>query len=152
MDTKPESAAVSFVRIQALVMQGILRSVILAAIDIVLIPITLFALAFSKIVSPTIPWWKKLVMLPVWMVLGVLIAVISPFRALLNGIRDTYWIAKVEWKERWRNGTAKFPDGRPMIIPTPGQERMVEVSITKSVIEDYNEEARQHGQGIPPID
>lgn len=152
MDTMPESAAVSFVRIQVLVMQGLLRSVILASIGIAFMPIMPFALAGSRFFSSSITRWKKLVMFPLWMVLGAIIAVISPFRTLLNGLMDTYGIAKVEWRERWRNGTAKFPDGRPMDITTPYNERMVEVSITKGVIEDYNEEARQHGQGIPPVD
>lgn len=152
MDTIPESAATTLVRIEVIVLQGILRAVLLAVAGIVLMPIAPFVVTVMRFRVAKMPWWKRILMLPLWFVLGILLAVIAPFSALWRGLSDTIGIAAVEWRERWRNGIAKYPDGSPMPIPTVEQERLVDVAITKSVIEDYNEEARQHGQGIPPID
>ena len=152
MDTIPESAATTLVRIEVIVLQGILRAVLLSVAGIVLMPIAPFVVTVMRFRVAKMPWWWRTLMIPYWFSLGILLAVIAPFSALWRGLSDTMGIAAVEWRERWRNGTAKYPDGRPMLIPTVEQERLVDVAITKSVIEDYNEEARQHGQGIPPID
>ena len=152
MDTIPESAATTLVRIEVIVLQGILRAVLLSVAGIVLMPIAPFVVTVMRFRVAKMPWWWRTLMIPYWFSLGILLAVIAPFSALWRGLSDTIGIAAVEWRERWRNGVAKYPDGRPMLIPTVEQERLVDVAITKSVIEDYNEEARQHGQGIPPID
>ena len=152
MDTIPESAATTLVRIEVIVLQGILRAVLLAVAGIVLMPIAPFVVTVMRFRVAKMPWWKRLLMLPLWFVQGFLLAFIAPFSALWRGLADTIGIAAVEWRERWRNGIAKYPDGRPMSIPTPEQERLTDVAITQSVIEDYNAEAREHGQGIPPVD
>ena len=152
MDTIPESAATTLVRIEVIVIQGILRAVLLAVAGIVLMPIAPFVVTVMRFRVAKMPWWWRTLMIPYWLSLRILLAVMAPFSALWRGLADTIGIAAVEWRERWRNGIAKYPDGSPMLIPTVEQERLVDVAITKSVIEDYNEEARQHGQGIPPID
>lgn len=152
MDTMPESAARTLVRIEVIVLQGILRAVLLSALAILLMPIAPFVVTIARFGYARMPWWKRLLMLPLWILLGIVLSVMAPFTSLWRGLTDTIGIAAVEWRERWRNGIAKYPDGRPMVIPTPEHERIVDVAITKSVIEDYNDEARQHGQGIPPVD
>lgn len=152
MDTIPESAATTLVRIAVLVLQGITRAVLLAMLAIVLIPIAPFIVTVARFRHSDLTWWKKSLMLPIWFVIGTLISVLSPFSTFWRGLQETRVISVVEWRERWRNGTAKTPDGKPMHIPTPEEERLFDVAITKSVIDDYNEEARMHGQGIPIAD
>ena len=152
MDTIPESAARTLVRIEVLVLQGITRAVLLFCIGVLVMPIAPFVVTIARFGYAKMPWWKRFLMLPLWLLLGFVLAVIAPFTALWKGLSETRAIAVVEWKQRWRNGTAKHLDGRPMVIPTPEEERQLDVAITKSVIDDYNDEARRHGQGIPPVD
>lgn len=150
MDTIPESAATTLVRIEVLVLQGVLRTAILSASGVLLIPFAPFLMLLVRCRDSGLPWWKRGLMLPFWFIIGFLIALMAPFSALWKGLADTARIVCVEWTERWRNGTAKYPDGRQMLIPTAFHEHLVDVAITKGVIADYNQEARQHGQGIPP--
>ena len=154
MDCIQESAARSLVRIEVLVLQGIARAVTLFAIGLLTMPIMPFVSLSSewRLSKNLMPWWKRILYTPLWLALGCVVAVVSPFGVLYNGLKETKAIAKVEWKERWRYGTAKRPDGSPMNIPTPEEVRLLDVAITKGVIEDYNAEARMHGQGIPPVE
>lgn len=154
MDCIQESAAISLVRIEVLVLQGIVRAVALLATGLLMMPFVPFVALSSKwrISKNLMPWWKRCLYTPLWLALGCMVAVVSPFGVLYTGLKETKAIAKVEWKERWRYGTAKLPDGRPMAIPTPEEERQMDLAITKGVIEDYNDEARMHGQGIPPVE
>ena len=154
MDCIQESAARSLVRIEVLVLQGIARAVILFAIGLLTMPIMPFVALSSewRLSKNLMPWWKRTLYTPVWLALGCVVAVVSPFGVLYNGLKETKVIAKVEWKERWRYGTAKRPDGSPMNTPTPEEVRLMDVAITKGVIEDYNAEAIMHGQGIPPVE
>ena len=153
MDCRNESAATTLVRIEALVLQGWARAVVLCILGFVTMPIAPFALTCVRYVGArgTMPWWKRILFCPLWFLLGVVLALAAPFVALYNGIAMTKTIAVVEWAERWRCGTMRRPDGRSMVIPGDEEMRLFDVAITRSVIEDYNEEARQHGQGIPPV-
>lgn len=154
MDCIQESAARSLVRIEVLVLQGIARAVALFAIGLLTMPFMPFVVMSSewRISKNLMPWWKRWLYTPLWLAIGCVVAVVSPFGVLYTGLKETKAIAEVEWKERWRYGTAKLPDGRPMPIPTPEEERQMDFAITKGVIEDYNDEARMHGQGIPPVE
>lgn len=154
MDCIQESSARSLVRIEVLVLQGIARAVMLFAIGVLTMPIMPFVVLSSewRLSKNMMPLWKRILYTPLFLVTGCVVAVVSPFGVLYNVLKETKAIAKVEWKERWRYGTAKLPNGRPMAIPTPEEERHMDFAITKGVIEDYNDEARMHGQGIPPFE
>ena len=98
MDTIPESAATTLVRIEVIVLQGILRAVLLSVAGIVLMPIAPFVVTVMRFRVAKMPWWKRLLMLPLWFVLGILLAVIAPFASLWRGLADTIGIAAVEWR------------------------------------------------------
>jgi hypothetical protein len=154
MDCRPESAATTLVRIETLVLQGLFRAVMVCILGIVTMPIvpSVYMLVRLGGAKGNMPWWKRLLFLPVWFLLGVGFAVAAPFVSLANGIVFTKTIVGVEWRERWRYGTMRHPDGRPLPIPDEEGLRLQDIAITRSVIEDYNDEAREHGQGILPVD
>ena len=152
MDCRQESAATTLVRIEVLVLQGLARAVLVSILGIVTMPIAPFALMFIRLGgSGDMPWWKRILYCPAWLGIGVVLAIAAPFIALVNGIVFTKTIVGVEWRERWRCGTMRRPDGSSLPIPDEEGLRLQDIAITRSVIEDYNEEARQHGQGIPPV-
>ena len=152
MDVKPESAAKTLVRIEVLAMQGLVRAVLLFLFGACTIPAVPVILAITRWRQMQAAWWKKAVRIPAWGLVGMLLGVAAPFVAFWRGIADTGHMAVREWKGRWRNGIAKYLDGRPMVIPTLEQQQRLEAAITRGVIADYNAEARRHGQGIPPVD
>ena len=136
MDTISESAATTLVRIEAIVIQGILRAVLLAAFGIAIVPISPFVVTAVRFKGASMSWWKRILMTPYWFGLGILLSSMAPFSVLWRGLRDTVSIVSVEWRERWRNGVAKYPDGRPMLIPLE-PERTDDGAIAQSVVEDY---------------
>ena len=75
-------------------------------------------------------------MIPYWLSLGIVLSALAPLSVLWRGLADTATIVGVEWRERWRNGVAKYPDGRPMLIPLES-ERTDDGAIAQSVVEDY---------------
>lgn len=153
MDCIQESAARTLLRIEVLLLQGIAVSAYSFAVGLLAIPILPIANPVLKIMyngylTKPVRWWAMPVYLPVWILQGLWDGILYPFKAFINAATATIAICKAEWRERWRNGTLKNPDGTAMVIPDDEDEELVEAAITKSVLDDYNDEARQHGQGI----
>lgn len=151
MDSKPESAAITLVRIEVLVLQGLFRAAFLFMVSAVLFPLLPFVetAARFRLHKGDVGLFKRLLLCPLWFVYGIVLAALNPFAATYKSISYTFTMAKVEWTERWRNGTAKYPDGTPMVIPGIHDELELDVAVTKGVISDYNKEALEHGQGFP---
>lgn len=155
MDCKLEPAARSLMRIEVLAAQGIVRSIVLFLIGVLISPFYPLFYVVGRFVSTRLlmPWWKRVVFIPAWMFLGVVIAIVSPFGALWNTISTTVSICRLEWVNRWLASEPKNPDGSPMYIPTERERQLMDFANTYSVLRDYNEEAKEHGQGIdiPPL-
>ena len=153
MDCKNESAATTLVRIEVLVLQGLARTMLLFLFGIVVFPVAPFLYASVRLgeTRETMPQWKRIALIPLWFVFGIAVSLLAPFVSMAKGIALSKTIASVEWHERWRCGVMKHPDGKPMSIPDANYLLKRDIAITQSVIEDYNEEALEHGQGIPPI-
>ena len=151
MDSKPESAATTLMRIEVLVLQGICRAAFLFLLAAVLTPLLPFVETASRfrLYKGEFGFWKRLALCPKWFLYGVLLAALNPFAATYKVLSYTAAMVRVEWRERWRNGTAKYPDGTPMVIPGIHDELELDVAVTKGVISDYNKEALEHGQGFP---
>ena len=143
MDTIPESTATTLVRIEAIVIQGILRAILLAAVGILIFPISPFVLTAIRFKGAGMPLWWRILMIPYWFSLGIVLSALAPLSVLWRGLADTATIVCVEWRERWRNGEAKYPDGSQMLIPTESGKTDA-LSLTKGVIEDY--------EGIQTVD
>ena len=57
-------------------------------------------------------------------------------------------IVEVEWKTRWLTGQPKKPSGHPIPVDGEISEEQKGLAAIRSVVRDYNEEARSYGQGI----
>lgn len=148
MDSVSESAATTFARMEVLAMQGVLRAGVVFLAGVVAMPFAPFALTAVRASQKGESWRKKLLCLPAWFFWGIAIAILAPFSSALSVLSATRTMVAVEWRERWRCGTALRPDGSPMRIPTEEEKRAVDAAVTLSVLRDYNDEARRHGQGI----
>ena len=71
-----------------------------------------------------------------------------PFKMFLSTLADTKVIVGVEWANRWSNGRPKKPNGHPLRRRSADERERIDAAITMGVIEDYNDEAMERGQGI----
>ena len=153
MDCKHEPAVRTLLRIEVLVIQGLLEGAFLFLVGLAVIPLAPFIVAFGR--------WSvegrrgrrrlltRLLMIPLWFLSGLLFGVIGPFGTLLNSFREVAEVARVEWANRWRTGSPKTPDGHSLRERSAEEQEMWEAAIAMSVVADYNDEARAHGQGLP---
>jgi len=149
MDCKQENAAISFVRIECLAIQGALRSILMFAVMVAAIPVIPFmATGLHWRMARELPLWRKLCLMPLWFMKGIGLALASPILAAITTTAETIEMCRAEWDNRWRYGTAKHLDGTAMDIQDDESREGFEADITRGVIIDYNGEARQHGQGI----
>lgn len=147
MDCKPESAIFPLMRIECLLVQGIVHMVVCLATSILFIPLTPFVfMALFWIRSEEKTRARKFVRLPLWFIRGCLIALSLPFRVLYKSVKSLFIIPWAEWENR--SGTPKKPNGKPLEDMSADERKMLDAAIYCSVIKDYNEEAKRHGQGF----
>lgn len=152
MDCKLENAARTLVRIEILILQGLLRGIAVFLTEVCLIPTVPLLVAILRIMETqgrlNLP--TRLLLISKWtLVDGLWIALSSPFRSIANTICDTVEIVRVEWNTRWMHGEPKRPDGHPLDIRSADDEARMGMAATLSVVRDYNAEARMYGQGLP---
>lgn len=150
MDCRLEPAARTFARIELLSVQGFLHGFCRVMLSIVSIPMVPFAVA-ARIFGfrrNNMRVWTRIAMLPVWLLYGAVYAVCSPFGMLAKTAMDICDVAKVEWMNRWTASVPKMPDGHPATILSAEDREFISMAVTVGVIRDYNEEAKQYGQGI----
>ena len=150
MDCRLEPAARTFARIELLSVQGFLYGLCRVMLSIVAIPIVPFAVA-ARIFGfrrNNMRVWTRIAMLPVWLLYGAVYAVCSPFGMLVSTVMDIRDVAKVEWRNRWTASVPKMPDGHPARILSAEEREFLDMAVTIGVIRDYNEEAKQYGQGV----
>lgn len=147
MDCKPESAILPLLRIECLVVQGIAHMVICFLLSVLFIPLTPFVfMALFWIRSEEKTKARKFVRLPFWFLKGCLKALATPFLVLCNSVKSVVIIPWAEWKNR--SGSPKKPNGDPMERKSDEEKVLQDAAIYCSVIQDYNEEAKIHGQGF----
>ena len=134
MDCKPESAAVTMLRIECLVFQGIIRSVLMFVFWVVMFPIApvFYLVEFIRYNTGRMPLWKLILKTPVVLFMGVLAAAMLPFVEAVENIGMTFKIARAEWRNRNISGTPKHPDGTLMnildsISVQPSKSELMEV-------------------------
>ena len=156
MDCKHESIFKTLLRIECLSIQGILHTVMNTAITILIIPAIPFVFLGGWVANMKgrIVWLRSVLMSPLIILAGVWYSVFSPILVAWRGFRDVARVAAMEWGMRWRTGTPKKPNGKPLDIWTDEDKDYLEGYIARSVIKDYNPIAKRYGQGIdiPDLD
>jgi hypothetical protein len=150
MDCKHESAVKTCLRIDTLVIQGFLYGVFLSLVAVVLIPFSplLVAIARWRAERGRIRRLVRVMLLPLWMAWGLLFGLVNPFRVFYKSMVEVREVARMEWANRWTTGTPKKPNGHPLRVRSEEEKERIGASITMGVVVDYNDEAREHGQGI----
>lgn len=150
MDCKPESAVRTFIRIEVIILQGLLHGILLSLMGVVLIPFVPFIVAFARwrVTRGSKRWLTRVMCLPMWFLSGLLFGIINPIGILFKSLADMKEIARIEWMNRWMTGQPKRPNGHPLKIRSPEEQNRIDAAITMGVVQDYNDEALEHGQGI----
>lgn len=150
MDCKTENAVRTFLRIEVIILQGLLQGVFLSLIGVCLIPFVPFIVAFTRwrVERNRLKWHTRVMLTPMWMLSGFFFGLANPIGILFKAIADVKEIARVEWENRWRLGQPKKPNGHPLPIRTPEDQERLDAAVMMGVVEDYNEEAKSYGQGI----
>lgn len=148
---KQENTAKTLVRIEALIIQGLLMGVFLAAMGIILMPVMPFVVVLNR--------WRterkryrfitRVWLVPFWFVSGCLYAILNPIGIVWKTITDLRTIVVVEWATRMLEEQPKKPNGHPIELPTAEERAKRDLAKTVDVIRDYNGEARAYGQGLP---
>jgi hypothetical protein len=149
MDCKPESAILTLLRIECLIVQGIVHLLVCLLLSILFIPLNPFVFMFlfySRSEQKTRA--RKFVRMPYWLFKGCIMAVISPFLVLYNSLKSLIVIPWAEWANRKRSGMPKKPNGEPLEIMSDDERVLLDAAYFCSVIKDYNDEAKEHGQGF----
>lgn len=152
MDCKTESAVRTFLRIEVIILQGLMYGEFVFFQGIGLIPFMPFMVAVERwrLTRGSKQWPLRVIYLPIWFLLGILFGVVNPFRLLFKMFAALKEVARVEWTNRWMAGQPKKPNGHPLPVRTPEEQEKIEAAITMGVVEDYNEEAIAYGQVIYP--
>lgn len=114
MDCKNESTARTFLRTSLILEQGIVFKAIGLLVVVLCVPFIPFAFAIgaSKGKGAT-----GFVCIPLYFLKGVLIAVLEPFRFIVDAIRQIGDVAVLEWVTRWQAAEPKLPNGKPYTPP-----------------------------------
>lgn len=137
MDCRMESAAVSLLRIEAIVIQGLTRALLMFAIGMLSIPAVVLVLLFVRIRVGKGSFIRKVASLPFGFLISIAIAVAAPFADVWRNVALTKTIARAEWKERWRYGSFKTLDGNEASIPTEEERAAEKVEFARQVVADY---------------
>lgn len=148
MDCKFESAAKTFVRIETIILQGVVSGALVSAATVLMIPFVPFALVLVKWGGDK-GFFGSLAAAPLWFFSGCLSAVIAPIAVLGKTFVDLCEISRMEWETRWMSGEPKKPNGHPLPVPTADEIERRDLACLAGVIRDYNGEARRYGQGLP---
>lgn len=148
MDCRPEKAARSLVRIECIILQGILANFVMAVFGMIAIPFVPFAFCMDRWRAARVGWFGKAIRVPLWFCAGAVVALLNPVVGFVRGIRSIGEVARVEWSNRWMAAHPKRPDGRPLPIRTAEEQNRIDEAVFMGVIRDYNDEARSYGQGI----
>lgn len=150
---KEENAAKTLVRIEAIILQGLLMGLLLSAVGVALSPIVPVVVGCRR--------WRAerktrhlatcLLLLPLWMLSGCFYAMLNPLNILKKTVADLPAVVAVEWKCRTEEGSPKKPNGHPLVLPTAEYRAAVDAAAVYVVYRDYFEEARESGQG-PSLD
>ena len=148
---REENTVKTLLRIEAIIIQGILMGLLLFAIGVALIPFVPFSVVHKR--------WKahrgdrrtfrRVLNSPFWFVSGCLYALLSPIGILWKTVSDLRTVVAVEWAMRMLEDEPKKPNGHPLELPTPDERARRALAHTMGVIRDYNGEARTCGQGLP---
>lgn len=139
MDCKPESAARTLLRIECLVLQGIVHCVLRVSLTVLTMPFIPFLVMFGRMITADGRWkWvKRLLLPPGWFIFGLWLALIAPFAVIAQEVMDLWLVTKIEWVNRWRGGHPKLPNGKPLGFPEYGDEELITEAIEESVMRDY---------------
>lgn len=149
MDCKCEIAARTFIRIEALLLQGLMHGILIAVFGVLAIPIFPFAYAAARWQVSAHGFVTRFCLVPLWFAMGVIRAVTVPFSVAGRTVSSLSEIARAEWETRWMTGMPKKPDGHPLKLETDDERGLKDFAYTVGVIRDYNAEAREYGQGLP---
>ena len=150
MDCKTENAVITFIRIEVIILQGLLQGVFLSLMGVVLVPFVPFIVSFARwrVTRGSKRWLTRVICLPMWFLSGFLFGLVNPIGILFNAFAEVKEIARIEWMNRWMSGQPKKPNGHPLPFRSPEEREMMDAAITMGVVRDYNDEALAHGQGI----
>lgn len=114
MDCKPEPRARTFVRIAILCLEGVLTWVISGIIAAIVSPVTAAVFCYRHIKYSK--GWRKVVLIPAYIVHSIIAAIAMPFVVVAHHIASTIEIVKIEWMTRWMAAQPKTPNGHPIAI------------------------------------
>lgn len=139
MDCKPESAVKTCLRIELLILQGLLLGIGLFLVGVLAMPFVPFAVVVNRwrLHIGKIVFLKRLLLMPIWFVSGMAISMINPFGILFNTFSDTIGICIMEWLNRWTTGKPKRPNGHPLRIRSEKEIEASNVAIAQGVMADY---------------
>ena len=118
MECKPESTAVTLLRIQVIAMQGLIRSVVMFLFWTLMFPFSPFFYAVHRFrnnpngESTAV----RVLKFPLALVFGIVSAAAIPFIDSFGSLAMTARIVRAEWSNRAISGTPKMPDGKQMDI------------------------------------
>ena len=155
MDCRLECAARTIVRMECIAIQGMVHGLFNAVLSVFAMPCVPFFYVWGRMATQTgnAAWLKRIALSPIWLLCGIWFAFWTPIMLLVRTIADMVVVLRAEWVNRWMSGIPKNLDGTPMDIPTEEEQAILDAVIQRSVIRDYNEEAKRYGQGIdiPPV-
>jgi hypothetical protein len=142
MDCKYESEVRTLLRIEVILIQGLLQGLLFSLITLLAIPFSWLPVAHRLFRNRRgrMGTAANILCIPLWMLCGVIVAVVMPFGLLFKTFIDLREVAKVEWETRWMTGKPKKPNGKPMRPLTDEEREEMEAEITRGVIEDYADE------------
>lgn len=149
MSIRPESVIRTLLRIEAIVAQGVLNSLVMFLGGVILLPIMPFVLWVKQWKIDAGGFFRKLFKSPLWLLIGIVDAIIIPFIALGKTLANIKPVVEVEWKTRRMIGQPRKPNGKPYIPPTKEERERQDLAVTVGVIKDFNDEAREYGQELP---
>lgn len=148
---KQENTAKTLMRIEAIILQGLLMGLFLTAMGVVLMPGMPFVVVINR--------WRaerkrhrfltRVWLTPFWFVSGCLYAILAPIGIVWKTFSDLRTVVAVEWATRMLEDQPRKPNGHPLKLPTAEERVQKDVAKTIEVIRDYNGEARAFGQGLP---
>jgi len=155
MDCKLEPAARTLLRIECLMMQGFLKGLLSSILSVLFTPFIPFVVMGGRwrMATERRGFLMRLLICPWWLLIGIGMAIATPFLRLWHCYRDVVDVCEAEWVNRWEASVPKMPDGHPYPIEDAA-DRNSDLAVTLGVLKDYNEEAKRFGQGIdiPPIE
>ena len=102
MARRNESPVRTFLRVEAIALQGVLFTLLEFLFCILISPYTLVA-QYCRLAAGAFllcPWWKAVLMLFPYIGLAFLDTIVIPFVALANGVSTIIKVTRAEWQNR----------------------------------------------------